>query len=385
VRARLHRPPGAHLDVLLALALLGVVEAGVWLQQDVPGGKPLSAAALGVAALALAGRRRVPLAAAAAVAGGFALPALVAWESTQGGTGFVVLLAAAYSVARHAEARPAGAGWLLLAAATAAHSLLFPGDHNLETATWQVSVVTVGWLVGRGFRVRAAREEELRARAARLERDREARARAAVLDERGRIARELHDVVAHNVSVIAVQTGAALEVLGSDSDAARDPLLAVERTARETLAELRILLGVMRASAGDDGLRPQPDLAALPALVEQVGEAGVHVDLEIEGDVDAVEAGLALSAYRIVQEALTNVLKHAGAGSAQVRVRRRERALEVEVLDDGRARGDGREGGHGLLGMRERVALYGGELEAGPREGGGFVVRATLPLDRAAP
>jgi signal transduction histidine kinase len=371
-------------DGLLAAVVLVVTEAGVWLQAEVPGGKPLAAAALGVAAIALVGRRRRPLAVAIVVAAANALPVVVALEASQGGTAFVALLVAVYSVGRHAATSGAVAGWAVTAAATVVDALLYAGEHNLDTATWQTTVVTVAWLVGLVFRVRGFREAELRDRAVRLERERDEKARAAALDERARIARELHDVIAHNVSVIAVQSGAALEVLASRPEAARPPLLAIETTARRTLAEMRLLLGILRTRADGDALVPQPDLGQLSTLVDDVSRSGLSVDLHVEGEPAELEAGLAVSAYRIVQEALTNVLKHANATRADVVVRYGTDALEVEVRDDGSQRANVAGDGHGLIGMQERVSLYGGDFHAGPRPEGGFEVRARLPLDPAA-
>jgi signal transduction histidine kinase len=373
------------LDALLALVVLVVVELGVWLQDELPGGKPLSAGALAVAALALAERRRRPLATLGVVVGAIALPALVAWEAAQAGTEFVALLVAAYSVARWLSLPRGALGLVVALAGTIGQVLLDPGVHTLDEATWQETTVAAAWLVGLTLRNRALREDALRARAALLEREREERARAAVGHERARIARELHDVVAHSISVIAVQAGAALEVLGQSPERARQPLATIEASAREALGEMRRLLGVLRTDDGGSTLAPQPGLAELPVLVEHVRRAGLQVELRVVGSPRRVEPGIDLSAYRIVQEALTNTLKHAGQARADVVVRYGERSLELEILDDGAARGNGDGQGHGLVGMRERVALCGGTLDAGPSPAGGFSVRARLPLGPAPP
>jgi signal transduction histidine kinase len=201
-----------------------------------------------------------------------------------------------------------------------------------------------------------------------------------VVEERARIARELHDVVAHSVSVMTVQTGAVRRLLTPDQERERETLLAVERTGREALNEMRRLLGMLRATDEAEGLAPQPSLRQLDTLVEQVREAGLPVELKVEGAPVDLPPGLDLSAYRIVQEALTNALKHAGPARATVAVRYGPDELELEIADDGRGAANGTGTGGGLVGMRERAALVGGRLEAGPRNGGGYAVRARLPL-----
>jgi signal transduction histidine kinase len=206
--------------------------------------------------------------------------------------------------------------------------------------------------------------------------EREERTRASAAAERARIARELHDVVTHNVSVMVVQAAAGNDVFESHPDGARDALRAVEETGRRALGELRRLLDV---EAGD-GTLPQPGLARLDELVGQVRRAGLAVELHVEGTAFPLPEGVDLSAYRIVQEALTNTLRHAQASQATVRVRYGTREVEVEVADDGVGESTPDESGRGLLGMRERVALFGGDLRVGGRPGGGFAVRARIPV-----
>ncbi len=208
--------------------------------------------------------------------------------------------------------------------------------------------------------------------------------RRAAAEERARIARELHDVVAHHVSLIAVQAVAADDVFDSRPDLAREALRAIESSGRAALAELRRLLGTVRPDAEGDGHDPQPGLAQLDALVTAVRAAGVEVAVRYEGTPVQAPAGVDLSAYRIVQEALTNTLRHARARHAAVTVRYTPAAVEVEVQDDGRGAGGAVEGGHGIVGMRERVALLGGTLQVGPGPRGGFRVRAALPLEAQA-
>jgi uncharacterized protein (TIGR03382 family) len=206
--------------------------------------------------------------------------------------------------------------------------------------------------------------------------EREERARSGAAAERARIARELHDVVTHNVSVMVVQAAAGNDVFDSHPDRARDALRAVEETGRRALGELRRLLDV---EAGD-GTLPQPGLARLDDLVGQVRRAGLAVELHVEGTAFPLPEGVDLSAYRIVQEALTNTLRHAQASHATVHVRYGAREVEVEVADDGVGESAPAESGRGLLGMRERVALFGGDLRVGGRPGGGFAVRARIPV-----
>jgi signal transduction histidine kinase len=242
-------------------------------------------------------------------------------------------------------------------------------------------LMVAAWWLGDGTRRRLEAVAAAQQRAAELERARGELARRAVTEERLRIARELHDVVAHSMSIIAVQSGVGAHVLDSQPEEARKALAAVEATSRQALVEMRRLLGVLRQEAEPRGsLAPAPGLAELEALAAEVARAGVRVEVRIEGTPAELPAGLDLTAYRIVQEALTNVVRHAGPSTARVAVRHGPGQVAVEVFDDGKG-GDPGEGGHGISGMRERAALYGGTLEAGPLPGGGFRVAATLPLE----
>ena len=217
-------------------------------------------------------------------------------------------------------------------------------------------------------------------RAIRAEHEREERARVAVAEERARIARELHDVVGHSVSVMTVQASGVRRLLRPDQEREREALLVVERTGREALAEMRRMVGVLRRPEEAPALAPQPSLDHLSRLVEQAREAGLPVELRIEGEAIQLPAGVDLTAYRLVQEGLTNVVKHAQATRAEVLVNYGDGYLEVTVNDDGQGVGNGDGGGHGLVGMRERVSVYGGELDAGPQTGGGYRLRAKLPI-----
>jgi signal transduction histidine kinase len=235
---------------------------------------------------------------------------------------------------------------------------------------------TVAFALGRKFE----EADEAKKRAAQAEREREERARTAVTEERARIARELHDVVGHSVSVMTVQASAVRRLLRPEQKREREALLIVERTGREALAEMRRMVGVLRRPEEGPALAPQPSLGHVERLVEQAREAGLSVELRVEGDPQPLPAGVDLTAYRLVQEGLTNALKHARAERAQVVVCYGDGDLEVMVSDDGRGAGSRDGGGHGLIGMRERVAVYGGELEAGPRAEGGYRLRAKLPV-----
>lgn len=243
--------------------------------------------------------------------------------------------------------------------------------------------ILLPWALGRMLRRRAAREHEYREIVERLDAGRELHAREAACGERARIARELHDVIAHSVSVMVIQAGAARMVMDREAEQAETSLRAVERAGREALAEMRRLLGVVDGEQDLRALAPQPGLADLGELLSRTRASGLATDLLVDGEPAAVSPALDLCAYRIVQEALTNAIKHAGPASAEVRLRWAEDALELEISDDGRgpaARDDC--GGHGIAGMGERAALHGGSIYAGASAGGGFTVRARLPLVR---
>jgi signal transduction histidine kinase len=214
-----------------------------------------------------------------------------------------------------------------------------------------------------------------------LEAARTAAAERAVADERQRIARELHDVVAHSVSVMTVQAGAVRRLLHPDQERERLALETIEATGREALTEMRRLVGLLRDETATPDFAPQPSMRAIDVLLGTVREAGLPVDLVVEGAAVELPPGVDLAAYRVIQEALTNALKYAGPARACVTVRWKRSELELEVANDGTSEpgGDGG-GGHGLVGLRERVSLVGGSIESGPREGGGFVVKAHLPL-----
>jgi signal transduction histidine kinase len=297
----------------------------------------------------------------------------------------VPILVAVYSVAAY------GRRWVALAGLAAAELglaavQLTPSKIGVGTLVGNLGVVAAAWLLGHfahNYRAYAARLEE---RTAELEQAREELARRAVTEERLRLARELHDVVAHAMSVIAVQSGVGAHVAKTQPKEAAKALAAIEATSRAALEELRRLLGVLRQENEPQGeLAPVPGLGDLDGLLAEVAKAGLAVRLRVEGTPAPLPAGVDLSAYRIVQEALTNVVKHAGPARAQVVVGYRDQDVRVEVTDDGQGTvasvSDGRAGtGHGLIGMRERVQVFGGDLDVGPCPDGGFRVAARLPL-----
>ena len=279
----------------------------------------------------------------------------------------VCLVGSAIGVARWWSAMPAQA----VPGRLAAEAVLFAGPALLA------------WVLGDSMRYRRAYYASLEDRAARLERERDAQARVAAVAERARIARELHDVIAHNVSVMVVQADGASYTLATDPGRAKEALAAISATGRQALAEMRRMLGVLRREEdGPTELRaPQPGIGELGELLDQARMAGLPVSFTVEGAPQPLPGGVALAAYRIVQESLTNTRKHAGpVASASVVLRYSPDALVLTISDDGRGGAAPDGAGHGLTGMRERVAMYGGSVAAGPRPGGGFEVVATLPL-----
>ena len=295
----------------------------------------------------------------------------------------VALPLAVYSMGVLLDRRRAVTVYLLTQALFSA-GVLAMMERTLDDFVMTLVVVGGPFLVGRIVNARIELAAELREKAARLERGQQERARLAVAEERARIAREMHDVVAHNLSVMVVQSSAARRMIERNPDRASEALASVERTGREALTEMRRMLDMLRGDEEKAALAPQPSIDQLDALLDRAREAGLDVDLEVEGERRRVQSSVDLSCFRIVQEALSNTIQHADAEHAHVRLRYGPESVEVDVTDDGRGVGaqdpeNGR--GHGLLGMRERVAMLGGRLEAGYRPTGGFEVRATLPLE----
>jgi signal transduction histidine kinase len=370
------------LDVLLVL-LVVAAEIKVWV---VPWSGPKAVFIVGslLWTLPLLLRRRLPFAApvfAFAVQAGsaFADPTLGAET-----TAFLALLLAFWVVGAHNERTQAIAG---AAIGFASIAVVARVDERLglEEAVSGILFGGIVSLIAYALQRRGKRTAELEERAALLERERDEAERAAAAEERRRIARELHDVIAHSITLMTVQAGAARFLLTEDPGRAQEPVLSVEETGRHALAELRRLLGMLGADEREASLAPQPGLARLDDLLVQARGAGLPVELAVAGQPRVLPPGMELTAYRIVQEALTNARRHAGPARAHVLLRYGIEALDLEVTDDGRAaptRSDG--AGHGLIGMRERVALYDGTFEAGPRPEGGYAVRARLPLETGA-
>jgi signal transduction histidine kinase len=296
----------------------------------------------------------------------------------------LALLLAVYSVAAQGDARRAVLGGLLVVVGGIAYSWVAwtEGDTLVDVGV-PFLFFAAAWAAGREVGHQRLRAAELASRTALLEHAREREAQLAVAEERARIARELHDVVAHGVGVMGVQAAAARRTLEPRQDSQREALLTVERIGREALAELQRMLGVLRSTGQAIERAPYPSLARLPELVGELRRASLAVELTVEGEVCALAPGLELSAYRIVQEALTNTRKYAPGATARVTVRYKPASLELAVSDDGPGPAAGGSDGHGLVGMRERASLHGGELRAGPGPDGGFLVEARLPLHTA--
>jgi signal transduction histidine kinase len=381
----LRRNP-ALLDALIALGLTLLSLASFFTGNRTPQ-QPREADILGVvlvviAAGSLAFRRRWPVAVLAVSTS--ATLAVYLLDYPDSGLPFVVIIAL-YTLAARCDRK-------VTVVATVAVLLViaFPiaiaSEMDGGSLAGALAVFTLAAVLGDGRKVQLAYAEQLELRAQEKERERVEAARRAVTEERLRIARELHDVVAHAMSVVAVQSGVGAHVIDSRPEEAKHILETISRTSRGSLDEMRRLLGVLRTDpatpdAADD-LAPAPGLGGLDELAARVADAGVPVETDVQGEQPDIPAGVDLAAYRIVQEALTNVLKHAGPARASVLVRYDPDAVHVEVVDDGRGAGSSavsRNGsGNGLVGMRERAALYGGKLEAGPRPGGGYRVAATL-------
>jgi signal transduction histidine kinase len=368
-------------DAALALALAAYSQFEIWSPgiavgvgpADVTGTKAVLVPTMLVATLSLALRRRFPFAVLCVVMGASAAQGSLT-VPIEGMAAALAMVIAVYSLAAHTTRGRALTGLAIALAAT------IPVDEDASDFMFAAFLFGGTWLVGRALRTNRLRARELEALAAELANEREERARLAVAAERARIARELHDVVAHSVSTMVVQAEAGEALLDRHPKRAREAFQSIESAGREALAEMRRLLGLLRRGDRELALFPQPSMARLEQLLGRVREAGLPVELEVEGHPRPLPPGLDLSAYRIVQEALTNTLQHAGRARAWVTVRYGDQALELEIVDEGHSTSNGASGGHGLAGMRERVRLFGGELEAGSRAGGGYAVRARLPL-----
>jgi signal transduction histidine kinase len=305
----------------------------------------------------------ITMAAAAAV-----LPVVPAAEEAF----FIFLLLAVYSAAAHTSGRRTLLAGVLTFVLYVTDLAADAEGIYAEGVIFLALLFGAPWVTGRAVRRRRLSERHLE--------QEKAKTQMAIAEERARIARELHDVVAHSISVIVLQARGGLRALEAEPADAREAFVNIERTGHQALEEMRRLLGMVRRSEEVIALAPQPSLKELDTLLEQVRDAGLPVHVTIEGDVRELPPGVDLSAYRIVQEALTNALRHAGPARARVLLRYRADDLELEITDDGPGTSDGAGSGQGLIGMRERVSIYGGELQAGRQPGGGYTLRARLPL-----
>jgi signal transduction histidine kinase len=359
--------------VLAVMAVLDVAFSGDWLGPD-----GVHAVVLPAVALSLAWRRTRPLTVLAVVAG--VLSGLwAAFGLTESWSSTFIYVTAVYSAVVYGRAP-------LLAAALAIGGIVVgtvadPLVDDFGAAVWgpTLIVLTVGaGLTGRALRARGSALQE---RADALDRDEERRAAKAAAAERRRIARELHDIISHSLGVVVLQAGAAERVLERDPARAREVLDSIRVTGQEAIAEMRTLLGLLDG-APSGSREPQPSLADLDGLVARMRDAGLSVDLAVQGEPRLLPAGVELSAFRVVQEGLTNALKHAGPANVHVVLRYGERELDVDVADDGAGSQDGAGTRRGLAGIRERVEVFGGRLEAGPQPRGGWNLHATFPLVR---
>jgi len=362
------------VDVAVAVVLSVAAQLEVWLGNGNTADRNRAVAAVVslLATGAVAVRRRWPFTVGVVVAWAFALqfafvgdPQIIAAS--------IGWLCALYALTVWTSTRRFAIGVALLVGAFGV-TMAGPKGPTPNSATLFAVVTLIAMLLVR----RVVGDRERRAQLA--ERERDVAAREAVVEERARIARELHDAIAHNVSMMVVQAGAERRSLNGHGGTTREVLETIEQVGRGALTEMRRLVGMLRSETGDP-LAPQPGLGDLASLVRQVEEAGLPVELVVEGEPRELSVGIELSAYRIVQEALTNALKHAGDARASVRVRYGSDSLELEIVDDGTGAAESvPSGGHGLVGMQERVALYGGRFDAGRRAGGGYHVHVLLPI-----
>jgi signal transduction histidine kinase len=375
-------------DVLIALlAIAGMVQLVVG--RDSPEAPStalwLAVPAIAILVLPLFARRRFPFAAPTAywllaVALTFVDGRLVPFMTSV----FVIGMAAAFLLGNLHDVLQGRVGLAIVLGGMAILVYNVPG-HSTSELVFLPLVFGVCWFAGFALHERAVQAEAAEGRATYAEREREAAARVAVAEERARIARELHDVVAHAVSVMVLQVGAVRHKLPQTFEEDRDALGRVEQAGRTALAEMRRLLGAMRRDGDGLELAPQPGLDGLDALLEEVGRAGLPVRLHVDGDRLPLPRAIDLSAYRIVQEGLTNALKHARASHADVTVRYGDDELEIEVRDNGEGGSTDEGFGHGLVGVRERVKIYGGEMTAGTASGGGFILSTRLPISGDRP
>jgi signal transduction histidine kinase len=376
--AWLLRMPQGRFELGLALLLTVAGELELALHDLID--RPSQAIAAAFVTLPLALRFRYPLAVLVVVSAAWVIETALGVTSGDPVVPVIALLLAVYAVGSRCHGWRFWFGGAVAAVGLTAQVLIREGLQF--DALQAVAIPAAGLLVGRALGELTFETDVLEERASQLERERDERIRAAVADERSRMARELHDVIGHSISVMGVQAGAVRHRLGDHQTQERDALLAVERTGRQAVAEMRRLIGLLRTEMNgyDDA---SPSLARVGQLVADLRAAGMTIDLVTDGELEGLPPGVDLAGYRIVQEALTNALKHAPQARVRVRVRCGERELALSVTDDGdpSAQADGDHVGHGMVGMRERAALYGGTLLAEPQPGGGYLVEAVLPLE----
>ena len=368
------------IDVVPPVALFAIAVVEVVTSSDIDAPSWAVAVFVTLPTLSLLWRRRVPLVVLVVAFLGIAIPDTAHGIGNNASAPFAGLLVAAYASGAYTSPRDGRIAAVLIGVAVIAMSLAI-GEDAVGDAIFIGGILYAVWGAATVVRSRHDLATALAARTVELEHEREEKAKLAVAEERARIARELHDVVAHKLSIMVLQAGAERRAIGDEREETRAVLETIEETGRTAMAEMRRLLGMLRRSDDELALAPQPSLSHLDDLVAQVREAGMPVDLRVEGDPRPLPPGIDLSAYRIVQEALTNALKHAGPARARVVVRYGASDLDIEIADDGAgAEEPVPAGGHGLVGMRERVALFGGDLATGRGRGGGYTVRARLPL-----
>jgi signal transduction histidine kinase len=367
------------VDAALALLFATVAQLEVW-TGGMPGPPAAKLALAVLTTVPLAWRTVAPVATVVVTTSGYALAVVLGVPADEPLVPLLAPLVAIYSLGAHGSVPGIMAGG---GAALTAYAVASAAGTGTEVPDLLLSGASVlgALAVGRAVRVMGFEADVLEARTSQLERERDEKARAAVAEERARIARELHDVIGHSISVMGVQAGAVRRLLAPEQAREREALLAVERVGRDAVEEMHRLLGFLRSN----GERVTPGtpltLTRVNDLVTEMRGAGLEVELHVEGELDDLSAGRALAGFRILQEALTNVLRHAPGARVSASLRRTAGELRIEVADDGGGRPDTRpgSGGQGLVGMRERAALYGGTLEAGPRADGGFIVFARLP------
>jgi signal transduction histidine kinase len=369
------------VDLAIAVGLTVWMLAEVWAEHLHPG--EVAVPLMIVGGMSLAWRRTRPVTVLVVLATAMIVQAAAGMTLHSAVSPVVALAVASWSVGAYADRRRAVLGLVLLVLGVwigMGVDLLRGTDHYVGTDfPWIGALLVIPGILGIAFgtRTRNLRAAEARTKELELER------REAIAEERARIARELHDVIAHSVSVMTVQAGAAEEMLKHDPARALEPVRAVQETGRQALSEMKRLVGVLKDVGEEDSRAPQPRLADLQELAAKLRDAGQRVELRVEGDARELPLGVELSAYRVVQEALTNTLKHGGGAPVVATIRYGADELQIDVSDEGRVHRES-PGGHGLAGMRERVGIFGGTFQAGPRDDGGFSVQAVLPLEPTA-